>query len=196
MMLYLKFFPISALTAKNKRLCLDWLQIELPKELNYWLLFVYIVKAKIIIFIWWDACVCRFACVDLRVSICVCGKFGKSVRRSRFCILWNSHAGQDQPVDTRISESYSKKEPNKRSSSDGTERWCCTTGPGSQVIRWTRIQLHREGVMLVDMMPVYLMWAWKGDDVLKSREHRRVKSNRVWCAECFWRARKTLRVST
>jgi hypothetical protein len=21
--------------------------------------------------------------------------------------------------------------------------------------------------MLVDMMPVYLMWAWKGDDVLK-----------------------------
>ena len=72
MMLYLKFFPISALTAKTKRLCLNWLQIELPKELNYWLLFVYIVKAKII-FIWWgtNACVCRFACVDLCVwKIC------------------------------------------------------------------------------------------------------------------------------
>ena len=60
------------------------------------------------------------ACVDLRVSICVCGKFVKSVRWSRFCCRWNSHAGRDQPVDTRISESYSKKEPHKRSSSDGS----------------------------------------------------------------------------
>ena len=60
------------------------------------------------------------ACVDLRVSICVCGKFVKIVRRSRFCCRWNSHAGRDQPVDTRISESYSKKEPHKRSSSDGS----------------------------------------------------------------------------
>lgn len=25
----------------------------------------------------------------------------------------------------------------------------------------------------------------------KSREHRRAKSNRVWCAECFWRARRS-----
>ena len=24
----------------------------------------------------------------------------------------------------------------------------------------------------------------------KSREHRRAKSNRVWCAECFWRSRR------
>ena len=40
-----------------------------------------------------------------------------------------------------------------------------------------QIQLHREGVILVDMMRAYLMSAWKGDDVLKSREHLRVKSN-------------------
>ena len=25
----------------------------------------------------------------------------------------------------------------------------------------------------------------------KSREHRRAKSNRVWCAECFWRAKRS-----
>ena len=41
---------------------------RIAKELNYWLLFVYIVKAKIILFDEDQMLVC----VDLCVSICVC----------------------------------------------------------------------------------------------------------------------------
>ena len=69
------------------------------------------------------------ACVDLRVSICVCQyvcEWKICKKRSEISILFSpflvkqSCRTRPQPVDTRISESYSKKEPHKRSSRDGS----------------------------------------------------------------------------
>ncbi len=207
MMLYLKFFPISALTAINKRLCLIWLQIELPQELNYCLLFVYIVKAKIV-FIWWgtNTCVCRFACVDRRVSkickkrfeisMCVCVSVWHATQtyfglnKFSMCALVDSWFSVEQPCRARRASRHKhiqivqQKETHKRSSSgqlpqsgsDVNER-TCTTGPGSQASRWVQIQLHREGVIDVgDMTWCVSTWCEKGDDV----PNRLLKSTVLW----------------
>ena len=100
------------------------------------------------------------ACIDLRVSICVCVEnlekafgdldfvFGKTVMPGK-----TSQSTQEYPNRT-ARRSLTK---DHREMGAATERWCCITGPESQEIRWMRIQLHREGVMLVDMMRVYLL---------------------------------------
>ena len=103
---------------------------------------------------------CRFACVDLRVSIYVCVEnMEKAFGDLDFVVGETSMPGEisqsTQEYPNRTARRSLTKE--HRAMAAVTERWCCTTGPGSQVIRWMRLQLHREGVMLVDMMRVYLM---------------------------------------
>ncbi len=106
---------------------------------------------------------CRFACVDLHVSIYVCVEnlekafgdldfvfalFGETVMPGK-----TSQSTQEYPNRTPR-KSLTK---DHREMAAATDRWCCITGPGSREIRWMQIQLHREGVMLVDMMCAYLM---------------------------------------
>ena len=104
------------------------------------------------------------ACVDLRVSICVCRSVCVENLEKAFGDL-NFVVGETvMPGETSQSpQEYPNRTARRSLTKDhramaaATERWCCTTGPGRQVIRLMRIQLHREGVILVDMMRAYLM---------------------------------------
>ena len=97
----------------------------------------------------------------LRVSICVCRSVCVENLEKAFGDL--DFVVGETSIPGKISQS-TQEYPNRtarrsltkdhRAMAAATERWCCTTEPGSQLIRWTRIQLHREGVMLVDMMRV------------------------------------------
>ncbi len=98
---------------------------------------------------------CRFACVDL----CVCGNLEKAFGDLDFVFGETIMPGKTSQSTQEYPNRTARKSltTDHRAMAAATERWCCTTGPGSQVIRWMRIQLHREGVMLVDMMRAYLM---------------------------------------
>ena len=97
-------------------------------------------------------CVRRFACVE---------NFEKAFGDLDFVfgetVMPNKTNQSTQEYPNRTARRSLTKE--HRAMAAVTERWCCTTGPGSQVIRWMRIQLHQEGVMLVNvgMMRAYLM---------------------------------------
>ena len=100
------------------------------------------------------------ACVDLRVSICVCVEnLEKAFGDLNFVVGETVMPGKTSQSTQEYPNRTARRSLTKdhRAMAAVTERWCCTTGPGRQVIRLMRIQLHREGVILVDMMRAYLM---------------------------------------
>ena len=99
------------------------------------------------------------ACVDLRVSICVWKIWKKRSEISVFVFGETVMPGKTSQSTQEYPNRTARRSLTKdhRAMAAATERWCCTTGPGRQVIRLMRIQLHREGVILVDMMRAYLM---------------------------------------
>ena len=147
-MLYLKLFPCFCFDCEKQKIVFELIINQIVKRIELLVIVrlycesennIYLMRNKCLRV---SICVCRFACVDLRVW-----KIWK--KRSDILILFSAN-GQDEPVDTRISKSYCTR----RSFRDGS----CHRG--SQASRWMRVQLHREGVMLVarvDTMRAYLM---------------------------------------
>jgi hypothetical protein len=96
-LLYLKLFPCFCFDCEKQKIVFELIINRIVERIELLVIVRLYCESENNIYFMRNKCL-RVS--TLCVPICVCGKFGKSVRRSRFCFRWNSHAGQDQPVDT------------------------------------------------------------------------------------------------
>ena len=164
-LLYLKLFPCFCFDCEKQKIVFELIINRIVERIELLVIVRLYCESENNIYLMRNKCL-RVS--TLCVPICVCWKFGKSVRRSRFFVSGETAMpGKTSQSTQEYPNRTARRSPkDHRAMAEATERWWCTTGPGSQASRWTRIQHHREGVMLVDMMRVYLMGAWKDDDVL------------------------------
>ena len=126
------------------------------------------------------------ACVDLRVSICVCrfvcGKFGKSVRRSRF-LFSVKQSCRARPASRHKNIRIVQQEG---ASQKIIERWHRAV----VLYHWTRESSNSLDANSASSRGSNVVWHDAGLlDVRRwcAKVSRALVSNRVWCAECFWR---------
>ena len=177
MIIFLKLFPIIALIVKTNDCVLVGHKLNCYKELNYFLLFVYIESENNIYLL---------SNKDLRVSIDVCWKFGKSVSRSlcvclcdvvcdanvcrfkqilcvrarRQLVSVEQPCRQDEPVAS-INHKRLSNNGNRNRAAMLTNEQVPLDQRVRPVVGWQamRVQQHREGVMLVDQMRIFMMRA-------------------------------------